>query len=181
VEEWRDIPGYRRIYQVSNTGKVRTHENKTTHTERHGVRKWKQRELKQKVSTDNCHRVSLWKDNIEKTCLVHRLVAFAFIERPEGKHYINHKDGNRSNNHVDNLEWCDHQEDNNHAFDNGLMTSNVEIVLMNNSTRELAHFRSMAKASEYLGFKKTYLSAALKKGKNVVKNHSVFVKEKQIS
>ncbi|GIN13174.1 HNH endonuclease [Shouchella clausii] len=177
MEEWRDVPGYEGIYEVSNTGKVRTHKNKTTHSVKHGTRKWKQRELKQKVSKDDCRRVSLWKNKKDKTWLVHRLVAMAFLDKPEGKDYINHIDGNRANNCVENLEWCDHTENNNHAFDNGLMTSNVEVVLMNNSTRELVHFRSMAKASEYLGFRKTYLSAALKLGRTVVKGHSVFVKK----
>lgn len=180
MEIWRDIPGYGGIYQASDTGKIRTHENKTTQTKKHGIRKWKQRELKQKVSKDNCHRVSLWKDGKEKTWLVHRLVALAFLEKPNDKDYINHIDGDRHNNHIKNLEWCNHQENSNHAFDNGLAKTNFEVILMNNYTQEMKYFRSLAKASEFLGYKKAYLSAVLKRGKNEIKDYSVFVKKRAI-
>jgi hypothetical protein len=176
MDVWRDIPGYEGIYQSSNLGRIRTHVKKTTYTEKHGCRKWKQRVLKQKVSKDNCHRVSLWKNGKEKTWLVHRLVALSFLNKPQGKDYINHKDGDRANNHINNLEWCNHKENSNHAFDTGLAKTNFEVVLMNNKTKNMLHFRSLAKASEYLGYKKTYLSAVLKKNKNV-KDHSVFVKQ----
>lgn len=118
-EIWKDIVGYEGIYEVSNTGKVRTHKDKTTLSDRHGIRKWKQRELKQKVSKDNSCRVSLWKNKKEQTWLVHRLVALSFIPKIPGKEYINHIDGSRLNNTVENLEWCNHKENNNHAFDTG--------------------------------------------------------------
>lgn len=64
--EWKDVVGYEGIYEVSDTGEVRTKEGKTTYTERHGVRRWKQRTLKQKVSKDNTCRVSLWKGGKEE-------------------------------------------------------------------------------------------------------------------
>lgn len=178
MEEWRDVPGYEGIYEVSNTGKVRTHKNKTTHSVKHGTRKWKQRELKQKVSKDNCRRVSLWKNKKEKTWLVHRLVAMAFLDKPEGKDYINHIDGNRANNCVENLEWCDHKENNNHAFDNRLIKTGREIVLMDSVTRELHYFRSLTKASEFLGQNQGYLSSALKRGVTEIEGFSIFVKGK---
>ena len=127
---WKDVVGYEGIYEVSNTGLVRTHENKITHSTLHGERKWKQRILKQKVSKDNNHRVELYKDKKGKTWLVHRVVAFAFIPLVEGKEYINHIDGNRHNNHRLNLEWCNHTENNNHAFDTGLKKCNKRIKLI---------------------------------------------------
>ena len=155
---WKDVVGYEGIYEVSDTGLVRTHKDKTTHSTRHGIRKWKQRILKQKVSKDNTHRVSLYKNKQEKTWLVHRLVAMAFLPKVEGKDYINHIDGDRNNNNVSNLEWCNHKENNNHAFDNGLIATGTLVNLIDKTTGEVHQFRSMAKASEYMGKNQGYLS-----------------------
>lgn len=173
--EWRDVVGYEGIYEVSNTGEVRTKEGKTTHSALHGVRVWKQRVLKQKISKDGTCRVCLWKDKKPNTLLVHRLVAEAFIPKVEGKEYINHIDGSRLNNDVSNLEWCDHKENNNHAFDTGLMTSNNRVILMNDGTGEIRYFRSLSKASLYLGRNEGYLSNMLNNGKYKTDNHSIFL------
>lgn len=174
--EWRDIPGYEGIYEASETGLIRTKEGKTTDSVRHGKRVWKQRVLKQKVCKDNCCRVELYKDKKSKTWLVHRLVALAFIHETEGKDYINHKDGNRLNNNVENLEWCDYEENNNHAFDNDLMTTNRKVILVNKETGEPLLFRSLAKGSEYLGMNHRYLSKALKDGRREVVGHEIYLK-----
>lgn len=56
----------------------------------------------------------------KRTHMLHRLVAQAFIPKPQGKDFVNHKDGNKLNNHVDNLEWCTIAENNQHARDTGL-------------------------------------------------------------
>jgi len=173
--EWRDVVGYEGIYEVSETGEVRTKEGKTTYTKKHGVRRWKQRVMKQKVTKDNTCRVILWKGGVEQTWLVHRLVALAFIPQIEGKEYINHKDGNRLNNQVDNLEWCTHEENSNHAFDTGLMPTNKRVILLDVNTHETHYFRSMSKASEFLGRNTGYISHQLQKGKSEVGGHMVFV------
>lgn len=163
-EIWKDVVGYEGIYEVSDGGNVRTHQNKTTYTERHGVRKWKQRTLKQKITKDNNHRVSLWKDGKEKTWLVHRLVAFAFLEQITGKDYVNHIDGSRLNNAVENLEWCNHKENNNHAFDTGLIRTGRKVTLVNKETNEKHHFRSMTKAGEFLNRSHGTISWNLQRG-----------------
>jgi len=173
--EWRDVVGYEGIYEVSDTGEVRTKEGKTTYTERHGIRRWKQRVLKQKVSKDKTCRVHLWKNGQSRTWLVHRLVAMAFLPMEEGRDYINHKDGSRLNNHVANLEWCNHEENQNHAFDTGLTTSNKRVLLMDMDTRQTHYFRSLAKASEFLGRNKGYVSGKLQKGESEIDGHIVFV------
>lgn len=176
-EVWKDVVGYEGIYEVSNIGRVRTHENKTTFTELHGTRKWKQRILKQKVGKDNSCRVSLWKYGKEKTCLVHRLVAYAFIPLVEGKEHINHIDGVRLNNAVSNLEWCNQKENNNHAFDNNLIKTGKKIILKNRESGQRHYFRSMAKAGEFLGFNHGYISRMIKDNKRFVGCYEVEVSE----
>ena len=93
-EEWRDVVGYEGIYEVSNKGRIRTHKYKTTYTKKHGVRHWKQRYLKDKTPNGRDVRVALWKDGKPNYCLVHRLVAKAFIPFVKDKNCINHIYGN---------------------------------------------------------------------------------------
>ena len=74
---------------------------------------------------DNGHgylRVQLWKHNNGKNKLIHRLVIEAFIEKPQSDKTLisNHKDGDKTNNRADNLEWVTYSENTNHAFDIGI-------------------------------------------------------------
>ncbi|MGE7932149.1 NUMOD4 domain-containing protein [Viridibacillus arvi] len=173
---WKDVVGYEGLYEVSIKGSVRTHENKITSNARYNIRRWQQRTLKDKIPNGRDARVSLWKEGKPKDFLVHRLVAEAFILKIEGKDSINHIDGNPKNNHVSNLEWCDHKDNNNHAFDNDLMSSNKKVILLNKETGELNLFRSLARASEYLGHRHSYLSREIKKGNSVIKGYEIYVK-----
>lgn len=173
MEIWKDVPGYEEIYEVSNLGRVRTKEGKVTYTERHGKRRWKQRVIKDKTPNGRDVRVSLWKDGKCKDWLVHRLVAFAFIPKENGRDSINHKDGNPKNNKVENLEWCNHKENNNHAFDNRLIPAR-NLVLVCKETYEPYYFRSLSKASEFLGKNQGYLSGALKKGKKELDDYYIY-------
>lgn len=65
-------------------------------------------------------RVSLKYKGKTKKFALHRLIAMVFIPNPYNLPHVNHKDGNRLNNHVDNLEWCTHEENIKHAMENGL-------------------------------------------------------------
>ncbi|MCH4390375.1 NUMOD4 domain-containing protein [Staphylococcus haemolyticus] len=163
-EKWKDVVGYEGIYEVSNKGRVRTHKNKTTYTKKHGVRHWKQRYLKDKTPNGRDVRVSLWKDGKHKDFLVHRLVAFAFMPVVKGKECINHIDGNPKNNNVENLEWCNHLENNRHAFETGLMHTNMAVKLINHLGIEY-EFISMSRASQFLGRNNGYISTKLKRNR----------------
>ena len=96
-EIWKDIEGYEGLYQVSNLGRVKS----LPKQKRFGEILLKQNTIK------GYKRVCLSKNNVQKYYLVHRLVAHAFISNLENKEQINHKDENKKNNCVNNLEWCD--------------------------------------------------------------------------
>lgn len=165
MEIWKDIPNYEG-YQVSNLGRIRTH-NKTTYTQRHGERHWKDRILKQKYcKKDKCHRIELWKDGKHQTFLVHRLIACAFLnETLDTKLTVNHKDGNRNNNNIDNLEFLSMVDNIRHAFDNNLCNQyNCKLINVNNEVKE---YNSLAKASCDIGRAKAYISNCLKKNRKI--------------
>lgn len=114
-EIWKDIKGYEGIYQVSNTGKVRRIgkcSNQYTSWET-------KRELKAGDNGSGYKFVNLSHHNNQKQKYIHRLVAQAFIEKPKCDEYltVNHKDGNKNNNDVNNLEWATQSENNQHAYD----------------------------------------------------------------
>ena len=100
-EEWRQIQGYEGLYEVSNLGRVKSLER----YDKIG------RLIKEKTLNPRKHKkgylyVGLSKDGIQKKYSIHRLVAIAFIPNPNNLPQVNHKDENKENNCLDNLEWC---------------------------------------------------------------------------
>jgi NUMOD4 motif/HNH endonuclease len=174
MEIWKQVKGYEGIYEVSSLGRVQTSLNKTTHSVTRGTRVWKQRVLKQKTDKNGYKRVSLWKDKNQNTLLVHRLVAIAFIDNPEEKGFVNHKDGDPSNNCVSNIEWCTSKENLLHAFDTRLNKSPDPIILYNLSNGEFRYFRSKSDAGVFLGRSKSFVSGIMKKGKRIVDGYEIY-------
>ena len=108
-EEWRDIDGVDGIYQVSNLGRVRTKDRVVTVVRQ--VR-YKGHILNQHLDKDGYKQVHIY----GKVRKVHRLVAGEFIENISNSPQINHRDMDKSNNHVDNLEWCTNAENVRHSY-----------------------------------------------------------------
>ncbi|MBO0479613.1 NUMOD4 motif-containing HNH endonuclease [Vagococcus fluvialis] len=175
-EIWKDVLGYEGLYEVSSLGRIRSSKDKTTHSERHGARKWQQRIFKQKTDKNGYKRVTLYKNKSPKDFLVHRLVAIAFIPQIEGKELINHIDCNPSNNYASNLEWCNHSENLKHAYENRLNQSNEVVILLNTITNKPKVFLSKSEASEFLGRNKAFLSGIINKGINEVDEYEIFSK-----
>lgn len=112
TEKWKDIKQYNGLYQVSNLGRVKSLPRNTTNG----------KILSPNKST-SYYRICLVKNGFIKSFAIHRLVAITFIRNPLDKRYVNHKDGNRQNNNVCNLEWVTPSENNYHAFKNDLSKS----------------------------------------------------------
>lgn len=109
-EIWKDIEGYEGLYQISNLGNVKSLTRRVKQIRNNKVRYYiKPGRLMALPPNDQKYvHVSLYKNGIEKQCKVHRLVAFAFIDNPSGHPEVNHKDFNKENNAVNNLEWVEH-------------------------------------------------------------------------
>jgi hypothetical protein len=105
-EIWKDIKGYEGVYQVSNLGRVKSLPR--LHKFAHGYYMTKEKILSPRICGKQREylAVALQIDGKTKQYKVHRLVAIAFLPNPYGYNEINHKDENKGNNKMDNLEWC---------------------------------------------------------------------------
>lgn len=114
--EWRDVIGYETVYEVSNTGLVRS--KKRLIKDAIGRKRiYEPMQLIQYFDKDGYKKVSLSSHLKTKRVSVHRLVGEAFIPNPENKPVINHKDNVKDNNNVSNLEWATISENSKHYYD----------------------------------------------------------------
>lgn len=118
-EIWKDVPNYERLYQVSNQGNVKSLSFGARNIKHSNV----ERLLSCSMSNLGYRKVELYKNGKSKMFYVHRLVANSFIPNPDNKPQVNHKDGNKSNNRVENLEWVSAKENISHAISTGLKTN----------------------------------------------------------
>lgn len=166
-EIWKDIDGYDGLYQVSNMGRVRV-KDRVVKVVREV--KYKGHILSQSMDKDGYKLVHIH----GKTKKVHRLVAMAFIENPSNSPQINHKDLNKSNNNVNNLEWCTSAENNRHSYihnpDRGRggtkfgKNPNSRSVLQLKDGVIIRKYDSMSRVQEY-GFNPGRVSKSVRSGK----------------
>lgn len=125
MEIWRDIKGYDGLYQVSNEGRIKSIK--------------KRKILSLFANHKGYLQTCLYKNGEKKGFLVHRLVAEAFIQNPQNLTQVNHKDENKTNNSVENLEWCTNDYNINYSQSKKVYqyTLNNDLVKIWNSTMEL--------------------------------------------
>lgn len=152
IEElWKDIEGYKGLYKISNIGRVRS-------KERYNLRGKliKSKIRKPFINNNGYLRVNLSKKNLTKNYSLHRLVALHFISNPDNKEQVNHIDGNKQNNCINNLEWVTASENMKHSYDIGIRTTDVPIkgntkkICVWNK-KGLHTFNSIKEASEQMG------------------------------
>ena len=120
AEIWKDIIGYEGIYQISNLGRVKRLAGKCL------AKAGKYRTVSESILTcfPNKTRYNYLYVNLNnngiKQFRVHRLVAIHFIPNPNNLPQVNHIDGDKNNNSINNLEWCTRSENSQHAYDTGL-------------------------------------------------------------
>lgn len=152
MEEFKDITEYEGLYKVTNKGRV--------YSVKKNIFK------AQRLDKDGYLRTTLWNRDKGKTTAIHILVADAFIEKEEGKDQVNHKDGIKTNNDVENLERCTSLENVTHAFNMGLRKRGVEhyrcrqILKISLSGELLKEYKSIDQACED-GFSHSNISHCL--------------------
>lgn len=114
-EIWKDVVGYEGKYKVSNLGNVLSVK--------------KDKILTPKNNHDGYKRIQLWEKCKAKFVSIHRLVAEAFIPNPDNKPFVNHINGVKDDNVVENLEWVTQKENIVHAWENGLSKPQYNNIL----------------------------------------------------
>lgn len=161
MEIWKPVKGYEGEYSISTHGRVRN--------DRSG-----------KVSTGHeCgigyRKFGFWRNNMEVgKAYVHRLVAEAFLEKGPDDTEVNHKDGNRANNHISNLEWVSSSGNTEHAVVTGSLlpwgNARKPIIAKSVETGEEKFFVSISKAEIYFGTR--HIDAVLSGKRKTAKGHT---------
>lgn len=119
MEQWKDVAGFEGYYQISNAGKIRSLDRQEAQTNGHPMT-YKGKMMNPCKDGKGYRFMYLARNGKRKMYKIHRLVALAFIPNPYNYEQVNHIDGDKDNNSVNNLEWCTGAYNMQHSFHNGL-------------------------------------------------------------
>lgn len=168
-EIFRDIPEFKGLYMVSNYGRV-IGLPRVTICKNGQTRKCKSQIIKPTLTGHGYYKVSLQKNRKRYQKKVHRLVAEAFIPNPNNYSQVNHKDEDKTDNCVDNLEWCTNKYNHNYGTRNIRQGEtlkkqfNKKTEIYNPETKENKIFSSRKEVSFFLKSKSGNVTRAIKKG-----------------
>lgn len=177
-EEWKNIPGYQ-DYQISNFGRVKSLEHTVYHQPSNKFPNgrlvtYQERILKPSLESGGYYFVVLYNNKIKRSFRIHRLVAKLFIPNPKNYEQVNHKDENKLNNHVSNLEWCTAKYNINYGTGKYRKTINrrIPIIQYTLDGKFVAEYESATAAAYALGLPQYYARDILyicygKKGKTL--------------
>lgn len=144
MEIWKKVLGFEKQYEVSNIGNLRSVDRLVDHY-KGGKRLYKGTNKKLRLNKDGYFRCNLKNEGKRYDFTIHRLVAIAFLEKPKDKDIINHINGIKTDNRVENLEWCNESENSIHAVKKRLiktkLTDDEVLNILNSklSNRKLAN------------------------------------------
>ena len=184
-EIWKDVIGYEGLYRVSNLGRVKSlykiimYKNNTLHPV-------KEKYMKIYIDTKGYPIVDLSKNGIRKHIGIHTLIARAFIPNPKNRTEINHKDLNKLNFNISNLEWSTRKENIRHAWENGAMEKllksdkknylgNKKVSIYNNN-KLILEFESIKKACEYFNRGKGFIYKMIQRNNGQIKSLGYTIK-----
>jgi len=174
VEEWRDIPGFEGIYQVSSIGRVRSADRLVAHS-RSGAQTVRGRVMSPTPDRHGYPRFFAFKDGAKPFFSVHRALMAAFVPRDDWQSMqVNHKDGNPRNCTLENLEWCTNSENRIHAYRvlkrtpsgagkfGELHHNSRRVVAKSIGTGEIRRFAAYSEAARHLGCAARDVSACVR-------------------
>jgi len=158
-ESWHSIPGYKNLYEINiETEEIKSLSRRVNHMNI-GFRETGERTFKPRVS-NGYKTTSLYKKGVMKNIFIHRVIAKLFIPNPKNQPCINHKNGIKTDNRIENLEWCTKKENTAHAHKVGLIKAKGE----NNGRAKITLEIAKKIRSEYIPNKVTRVMLANRYG-----------------